>query len=156
MIRQGRLFQLMKRKSFDPLVQTMPVMISSLGGVVSSVERGVRVRDYSISLRNQNSLIIGGLAILGVGATLQIGMKAYSEYEARKAAAPPPEQPEAGATEEVSSTQATSDKVDEKVQKKEKTEEKKQSTESSTSGLFGSFFATTFYDGGFGKSLIWL
>jgi hypothetical protein len=117
-------------------------------------------RNYSITARNENALIIGGIGILAVAGGLHVGLSLYNQYQQKKSTAPTDEQTE-------STTSATEDKskVDETATKasstnaneaKDQMKTEKKAEESSGSGFFGNFFATTFYDGGFGKSIVTL
>lgn len=133
-------------------------------------------RNYSITSRNQNTLIFGGIGLLAVTAGLQTGLKLYQQYQANKAANPSPTTTESGetttdtttttassktetesnadkTTERVSTTN-TAEATKEKTSTEKKTSDAKSETasESSAPSFFSSFFATTYYEGGFGKS----
>mmetsp|Transcript_347 Transcript_347/g.638 ORF Transcript_347/g.638 Transcript_347/m.638 type:complete len:193 (+) Transcript_347:65-643(+) len=85
-------------------------------------------RHYSITPRRENTLILGGVSVLAVAVTARVGMKAYEEYQANKSKA---------AEAEASASNNSS------------TDKQSDNSSASNEGFFKSFFATTFYDGGF-------
>lgn len=112
-------------------------------------------RHYSLTSKNQNSLIIGGLSVLAVSVGLQAGVKLYEQYKANKSANPSPTN-ESTETNETTTADATTEKVSSsktEEQTKQKTEKKSETTTTTeeSGGFFSNFFSTTFYDGGFGK-----
>jgi hypothetical protein len=114
-------------------------------------------RNYSLTARNENALIIGGISILAVAGGLHVGMSLYNQYQQKKSSAPSTEESQ---TESTTNSAEDKSKVDETTAKassanaNEKTKTDKKTEEATGSGgIFGNFFATTFYDGGFGKSL---
>jgi hypothetical protein len=101
-------------------------------------------RYYGITTRRENPLIYGGIVVFVVGASAQMGMQAYEEYQAnkaRKAAAEPPSE----STTSTSSTDNSSSSTTEDGKAKAETGTEQESSES----FFGSLFKTTYYEGGF-------
>jgi hypothetical protein len=105
--------------------------------------------------RNENPLIFGGIGILAVAGSLHVGMILYQQYQQKKNSSPEVDETTTKATDgkENKSTvdETTKASSDQKTQSEAKTEEKTEES-AAGSGFFGNFFATTFYDGGFGKS----
>lgn len=97
-------------------------------------------RSYSITTKRENPLIIGGVSVLAIAGGVHIGMILYKQYQEKQASAPP-EEPTTTNTSNTSSNSA--EETTNKTTSDNKTEE-------SSSSFFGNFFATTFYDGGFG------
>jgi DnaJ homolog subfamily C member 19 len=91
-------------------------------------------RHYHVTKIRENPLIIGGVTIVVAAVGVQVGLKAYEEYQANRKLNEPED-----------STEETASEGDEKD--KDAKNEKKKSP--AGPGLFSSFFATTFYDGGF-------
>jgi hypothetical protein len=88
-----------------------------------------------------STLVVGGLGVAIAAISLQYGIKAYNEYQASKAT----EQPESENVSNATPGTETQQDGETKVNKKERTK----SSASSEPSFFASFFATTFYDGGF-------
>jgi DnaJ homolog subfamily C member 19 len=91
-------------------------------------------RHYHVTKIRENPLIIGGVTIVVAAVGVQVGLKAYEEYQANRKLNEPED-----STEETASEGDEKDK-DAKIEKKKSP---------AGPGLFSSFFATTFYDGGF-------
>lgn len=109
-------------------------------------------RNYSMTTRNENALILGGVSILAVAGGLHVGMSLYNQYQQNKSSAPPAEESTtANTTDEKSKVDETATKASSTKTKGTKDEQVK-TEETAGSGFFGNFFATTFYDGGFGES----
>lgn len=88
-------------------------------------------RNYQVTKVRENPLIIGGVTVVVAAVGVQIGMKAYEEYQANKKLNEPEESSEASKTPDDKAADGDNKKA------------------ASGPGLFSSFFATTFYDGGF-------
>ena len=103
-------------------------------------------RNYSVTKVRENPLILGGVGIVVAALGVQVGLKAYEEYQAsRKQADPESDDRKSNVSEE----QVTSDNQSEGAAKpNEKVKEGDKNP-----GLFSSFFATTFYDGGFEEKM---
>jgi hypothetical protein len=104
-------------------------------------------RNYSLTARRENALVIGGIGILAVAAGLQIGLKAYNSYQSQKGSADSTPETPIDKSEDIMAS-----KNQERKSKSETSKSDTNSASESNTGFFTSFFATTFYDGGFGKT----
>eukprot|EP01041_Mallomonas_annulata_P010038 gene10038-20901_t len=95
---------------------------------------GMTKREYSITKRNDNPLIMGGVGIVVAAVTVQYALKLYNAAAAASEQAKTEES--ASQTQETSTTEKTGAKTESK-------------TETTGSMFDASWFARTFYDGGF-------
>lgn len=89
---------------------------------------------------------MGGFGLVVLGVTSQMGMQAYREYQesqAKKAASAPQEPAEPKTTTSTSTDNTSSSSTDNASSSS--SSEKEEAGES----FFGSFFSTTYYEGGF-------
>ena len=103
-------------------------------------------RHYGITSRRENPLIYGGIAVFVVGASAQMGMQAYEEYQAnqaKRAKETPTQEPDKTNT-------TTGTNQEDKSNAKEGESSSKDTTyEEAGESLFSRLFSTTFYEGGF-------
>jgi cytoskeletal protein RodZ len=106
-------------------------------------------RSYSMTTRKENPLIIGGIGILAVAGSLHVGLMLYQQFQQKKNSSPETTtttDEKKSTVDEVTAKSSSEQKTQEDVKTEEKPEEN-----ATGSSFFGNFFATTFYDGGFGK-----
>jgi hypothetical protein len=160
MIRQLRLGQRIRSPTLGSHLSLQQLPLSFFSSSTNDLnERKVMTttssRCYSMTPRNENPLIFGGIGILAVAGSLHVGMILYQQYQQKKNSSPEVDETTTKATDgkENKSTvdETTKASSDQKTQSEAKTEEKTEES-AAGSGFFGNFFATTFYDGGFGKS----
>jgi hypothetical protein len=161
MIRQLRLGQRIRSPTLGSHLSLQQLPLSLFSSSTNDLnERKVMTttssRCYSMTPRNENPLIFGGIGILAVAGSLHVGMILYQQYQQKKNSSPEVDETTTKATdgkENKSTVDETTTKAssDQKTQSEAKTEEKTEES-AAGSGFFGNFFATTFYDGGFGKS----
>ena len=90
-------------------------------------------RHYGITSRRENPLIYGGIAVFVVGASAQMGMQAYEEYQANQA----------------KRAKETPNQEDKSNAKEGESSSKDTTYEEAGESLFSRLFSTTFYEGGF-------
>ena len=100
-------------------------------------------RFYGITPRRENPLIYGGIAVFVLGASAQVGLQAYEEYQAHKAKKAQQQ------ADDVSNSKANAtDKKSDTSGENQKSEEGEASEDTGES-FFSRIFATTYYEGGF-------
>ena len=100
-------------------------------------------RPYSITTRRENPLIYGGVAVVVLGASAQMGIQAYQDFQANKAKQA--KQAKNQQEDTTTTTESSSEGVRDQAKGGSESEKKEETGES----LFSQFFSTTFYEGGF-------
>ena len=106
-------------------------------------------RQYHLTRRSENELIVGGFFLAGGAVALQYGMAWYKQFQAAQAAKPKPDP----ASEEKKEDKAEEAKVKAKEEVKKDTKQETKSAGEASASPFATWFARNFYDGGFEEKM---
>lgn len=102
-------------------------------------------KSFHSSGRAENSLIIGGAAMLGAAVTIRYAIAAYETYK-QSLPQTPPEEPAAASKE-------TTDEPVQKAQARPQAKAEAKAKADASPSAFSSWFARNYYDGGFEEKM---